>query len=656
MNNNQSKILNVFACIGIITAIVQAIVFLIFVKGSLLVFVCALIAFVYGIVFILNNWINQSYAKLIYFIFTIPSISGLDWLIDHQIDIHLYYIPFTIIIFMLYDIESDRRKIGAMLFLEILSYCFFEFLLPNTNLIHIPIVHAEFLYNLNVLCCFLLTLFATYNFVIIIKIVEKGLKESKARLSDVFENSNAAIFYIDVNHKLQLFNENAKKEVKQYLNIELKSNESIFNFLPTSLHEEFRNHLNIALDGKSIKYDKEIKTANGISAYYENSFSPVYNNNEIIGVTSKGINVTDKIRAELELQQRTILNETFFDAAPDALFLVDVKSKKIVSLNRFAAHRFTILEYKEMSYLNLFDGSPNQVYWNKVENYLAIHQIWSQEILCVTTQGKSFLGDVYIKLFDLVNQPHYIIRISDISNKENVRENQREFLQLKKQVTQEIDRRENLNLIIQGQELERQRISQELHDGLGQILTATRLKIASLKYKEDVNFYDDKEQIKALLDKVIAEIKLISNNLMPTGLDDLGLIDALENMFSLFPPTVKITFDYGYSIKNLILSQNQKISLFRIIQEAVNNAVKHANNSEIFVCIGMDEQILYVEVYDHGIGFDYSGLNTTNKLSNGLNNMKERASLIHATFELETKINKGTKITILLNLNQNGNN
>ena len=516
---------------------------------------------------------------------------------------------------------------------------------------NLPFSYSEFLYNLIVGFCFLLTATSGYYFVLYTKKSDQDLRETKARLNEVFENSSSAIFYIDLQEKLQLFNERAAKDVLSVIGKKLKKNSLIYEFLPVNLHNEFKTNLIKAYNGQTISYEREIVSNTGEIHYFENILSPVYAENKIIGVTTKGSDITEKKRAYLELEQRTILHQTFFDASPDALFLINKNELTIISLNKLARSKFQIKEYNLIHFYDLFDQSLNNGYWSKVTKYLDSHEVWSQEIICQPLQGNPFLGEVYIKQFDLLNTPHFIVRISDLAKKEVERENQREFLKLKKQVIIEKDRQENLKLIIQGQESERLRISQELHDGLGQMLTATRLHIGTMTYMNENRFEQDINQVKRLIDELISEIKLISNNLMPTGLDDFGLISALENAFSLFPNHVSIIFDYAYNVKNIELTELQNISLFRIIQEAVNNAIKYAKTDKIFVCMGIENSELFVEIYDHGKGFDLAELKKSKKLSHGLTNMQERASIINAALDIESEVGKGTKINIALKLN-----
>ena len=652
MNNNQLKILNYLATIGIFISIFQLLLFTLYLPNVWMAWICALIMSVFTIVLALNKLNNHSIAKNIYCIFTIPAISCLDWLVDHQIGIHLYYIPLSIVIFMIYDVINDKKTIVILMIWTLFTYGLFDLYLPNQNVFSIPTESIKLLYNINVVCCITITIISSYHFMKLIKLSELNLLDTKARLRDVFENSHASIFYLDLNYNLQLFNSKAAEEVKKILGVNLEINHPILEMLPEASRSDFKEKLEIAFSGKSLKYQKEILNGNNDIHYYEITFSPVYNQNKIIGVTTIGLDNTTKINNERELKQRAILHQTLFDGSPDSLFLIDASSKKIISLNSSAQKKFGLNDdFIQLNYNVLFDENIKQSYWDKVENYLVINEIWSQEIGCKTTMNTIFLGEVFIKQFNLFDQPHYIIRITDLSKKEIERDNQLEFLKLKKQVSKEKARQENLKLIIHGQEIERQRISQELHDGLGQILTATRLQIAALKFKDQENFYQDKKNIKLLIDKVIAEIKFISNNLMPTGITDLGLIDALENTFSLFPKNVNIIFDYTYTVKNIPLTNIQNISLFRIIQEAVNNAIKHANANKIFVCIGVEKNELFVEIYDHGKGFLVDDVKKSKQLTNGLTNMKERASIINATLEIESEVNRGTKISVTLKLN-----
>ncbi len=203
--------------------------------------------------------------------------------------------------------------------------------------------------------------------------------------------------------------------------------------------------------------------------------------------------------------------------------------------------------------------------------------------------------------------------------------------------------RERAAALMEGQEHERQRITQELHDGVGQLLTAIRIRIEML---------DDnlalKHDLKTQINETIAEIKRISYNVMPHALVDYGLEAAFKGLCDNIKKYSPLTIDFRY-VKEVErkLSFDISIAVFRIVQEGLNNIINHAKASHVNLHILEKDDSIYVIIEDNGVGFDESEIIR----GSGLRNMNERARLLNGTTEIHSIPGNGTTVEVNIPLN-----
>lgn len=190
--------------------------------------------------------------------------------------------------------------------------------------------------------------------------------------------------------------------------------------------------------------------------------------------------------------------------------------------------------------------------------------------------------------------------------------------------------------LLEGSENERKRISQDLHDGIGQMLTALKFKIQEIEIQTK-----DLQPVKHLLDDIIQEIRRISSNLMPKVLLDYGLEAALLQLSA----SSKIPMKVKYQTPEIepYITQVENITLFRIAQEALNNALKYSGASELVVQIVVQDDGVKMDVLDNGTGFD---LTENQNKSHGIRNMIERAKLLNGEVNIHTEIGKGTRVEV----------
>lgn len=207
-------------------------------------------------------------------------------------------------------------------------------------------------------------------------------------------------------------------------------------------------------------------------------------------------------------------------------------------------------------------------------------------------------------------------------------------------------------LILEGQEEERKRIAREMHDGIGQMLTALKINMEAITPNSSVHTRKRLEDARHLLKRVLQEIRRVSFNLTPSSLIDFGIVPALRKFCSEVSvlSDVEVIFSNKSNFINR-LDKNIETNLYRIVQEAVNNSIKYAKTKEIFVSFEHNFEAIDIVIADEGPGFDYvklQGSGHFGKSGHGIFNMKERAGFINAKFDIETSVGNGTKIKISL--------
>lgn len=186
---------------------------------------------------------------------------------------------------------------------------------------------------------------------------------------------------------------------------------------------------------------------------------------------------------------------------------------------------------------------------------------------------------------------------------------------------------ENQRSLISGEEKERERLSRELHDGLGPLLTILRIKVESSSILPA-----EKTDIIRLFDETLGEMRKISNNLMPSVLTDFGAGEAIRNMVKQIDPArLEINYQYDHNEKAAIPT-NTSIALYRVAQEAVNNVLKHAQATKLNMSLTEFTDRVSLFIQDNGKGFDPAKV----EAGNGLRNMRERINVENGIFELSS--------------------
>ena len=201
---------------------------------------------------------------------------------------------------------------------------------------------------------------------------------------------------------------------------------------------------------------------------------------------------------------------------------------------------------------------------------------------------------------------------------------------------------EIMQTMINVEEAERKRVARDLHDSIGSKLSALKIIFANTQNKND---YND-SRINTILETSIAELRQISYNLVPESLLKLGLEKALGDLcFTLRSDTVSIEF-HSYEIDNSMPLTTQT-NIFRIVQELLNNALKHSKATQILVSCSQNGNRFYISIEDNGVGFNISEIEENQGL--GIKNIKSRIELLHGSLDCESS-SGGTSYNIELDV------
>jgi two-component system NarL family sensor kinase len=200
--------------------------------------------------------------------------------------------------------------------------------------------------------------------------------------------------------------------------------------------------------------------------------------------------------------------------------------------------------------------------------------------------------------------------------------------------------------VMKGQEEERSRLARDLHDGVGGLLSGVKLSMSNMKgnvFLSEENA-QSVENVISQLDQSIAELRRVSHNMMPEALIKYGLKEALENYCENINLSGKINVQlqtYGMEKR---MEQSTEIIIYRMIQELLNNVIKHADAKNVLIQLVRKEDHFNLTVEDDGKGFDTKEIE--NKTGAGLANIKARAEYLNGNVDIVSKKGEGTSVNI----------
>ena len=355
--------------------------------------------------------------------------------------------------------------------------------------------------------------------------------------------------------------------------------------------------------------------------------------NEIIGVISLMLDITPLKEKEQELykiQKQLLLNQKIAGIGFISLNLKtnEIKTsevtKKIVGMDK-SGEVITIQSINKIIHPDDFESvifGIKQAIENQMP-YKIEHRIINKK----TNEIRWIRANAEL-LFDGENNPTELIgSIIDITKDKNYE-------------------RDYLIAMLKGEETEKTRIAQELHDGIAQYLAAINMNLNGIKENIPTTTLDYFNKIQKLVIQTLNETRNISHHLIPKEIE-LGLEIALNHLSERYQDKNSITINIKFiHINEITIPQFTKFNLYRISQEFVNNTFKYAHAKNVLIEFTADKNKLYFTLQDDGKGFEIN-----NETDNGIGiiNIKQRVKAIGGILHMESNPNQGTKFEIILN-------
>ncbi len=320
---------------------------------------------------------------------------------------------------------------------------------------------------------------------------------------------------------------------------------------------------------------------------------------------------------------------SILDNLPHMVFVKDARDLSFVAWNK-TGEEIVGVRREEMlgkTDYDLFIPEEAAEFQRKDREVLSqriLHDI-PEEILA-SRNGPRLLHTKKIPICDESGEPIYLLGISeDIT----------ELKELKAAAASRLEA---------AREAERRHIARELHDELGQLLTALKLDLGRLQSHLTPELVRQTEPMSELLDHTIKTVRRLATELRPQILDDLGLRAGLEWLIQQACQRAGLRHDLSWGLADLDLNDDARSALFRICQEALNNVVRHAQAQRVTIQLDTEpRRRLLLRVKDDGIGFVPS---ESNRPGLGLLGIQERINLLGGTLDIESKPGGGTRILV----------
>lgn len=214
-------------------------------------------------------------------------------------------------------------------------------------------------------------------------------------------------------------------------------------------------------------------------------------------------------------------------------------------------------------------------------------------------------------------------------------------------IVQQQSRINFLKAMMQGEEKERKRIGIELHNGIGSQLTAINLNLTAFQWKnKQVSQIDNLDDIITQIQRTAVEVRKTAHNLLPSNIMELGLFEAIKDFTRQFKPSA-VQFNVSKSGDISRIRTSLASLIYRILQELIHNAMKHATATSIDIHLTLDGDLFSATVIDNGKGFDPSGIHRNGV---GLGQIQEQLALLKGTFTVDTHPGGGTAVYVAIDL------
>lgn len=367
--------------------------------------------------------------------------------------------------------------------------------------------------------------------------------------------------------------------------------------------------------------------------------------NELLRITERRLQqeIADRKEAEKIAEAEKAFSENLIDTIADGIFVFD-RELRITSWNQ-TMELNTKKSRSKATGLNVFKAFRE---FSKSKEGKSISRVLEGNKITLYNQAYRFKNGYYVANLIPLHDEQRMVNgglciIHDVTELRKLEEG--------KTAQKLLQQKEVLNAILKTQEEERKRISEALHNGLGQLLYAVKLNLEYYEHATAPRDNSEEAQLtltktQSLLAEAIKETRTISFELMPTILEDFGLETTLHDLVRRIENAGLVIHCEVIGLQDR-LNSALEMALYRIVQELLNNVIKHAQATQAVISLTRKKRHLILRVEDNGIGFDSS-----KKVSQGMGlpSIRNRVKLLDGTLNFDSAPGRGTLLTILLPL------
>lgn len=351
-----------------------------------------------------------------------------------------------------------------------------------------------------------------------------------------------------------------------------------------------------------------------------------YNNKKAI------LTILTDISAIKKAQEKETLYNTTVNSIKDGIIVVN-KELEVVLINEQAMEEF--VGHKFPDYVigkNITEILPNtsKESINNIKMLFKTGKPFIEEEEIVSDEEKKILEITRIPVYE----DNEITKVASIYR--NITEN-KEF------------QRKLLSSIIETEEKERKRIAEDIHDGLGPLLSSIKLYVNEFQNLNCDDLKQNKtfEYVNELIDEAVVSTRSIANNLTPNTINDFGLVKAVNSFCIKLKNSNSIDISFNADSFNVKLEKTTEVIIYRIITELINNTIKHAKATSIDIILHEKNKKLTLMYKDDGIGFDFNNILNSHQ-GNGLSNIISRAKTLGGEYKFDSKKSKGVYFELKL--------
>lgn len=479
---------------------------------------------------------------------------------------------------------------------------------------------------------------ATTQDITAMKAAQEELEKERIRFELIAKSTNDVIYHWEVKSDYHWWNEG----IHSKFGYDADSVEYTIEWWESKIHPEEKaeivasmwSAINNAVSEWESRYRFE-KQDGSYALVYDRCFILTDDTGVVTGMIGAITDITAENEAKVQLERSEEQYRLLFERNPIPMFIYDPESFNFIEVNEAAVKNYGY-EKDEFLQMSILDIRPEQDKDKVIMNVKEKRgdDVRFEEWVHLKKNGEQLIAEISASDINYSGETYRLVIANDIT----------EQRQIEKQV---------INSLIEGEERERRRVAMELHDGLGQYLSAANMTFdAILEYTKAMP-EEQHEQYKhglGLLKHAIKESRSVAQNLLPKAIEDFGLALAVEALVEDYEKNTDIQFYYYQNVDGYNISQSIEINLFRMIQETLNNALKHANCTKIDVQIVKDDTDIVCTIEDNGVGFEF---NEQKKISGlGMQSLQTRSKALNGELDIITAPGKGTLISIIIPLNR----